>query len=129
MKKTFTKFPGKKILIVEDYFVNQEVIRDLLQLMEVESDLAENGKEAVENFSKKPYDAILMDVQMPVMDGFQATKDIRKLEGSKRHLIIALTANALTGDREKCLEAGMDDYLTKPIEAEKLEKILIKYFG
>jgi len=128
MAKVTSKFPGKKILIAEDYFVNQEVTQDILELMEFTVDVAENGREALEKYEQSSYDAILMDVQMPEMDGFQTTAEIRKKEqGGKRTPIIALTANAMSGDREKCLEAGMDDYLSKPIEATKLEEILKKY--
>jgi len=128
MAKVTSKFPGKKILIAEDYFVNQEVTQDILELMEFTVDVAENGREALEKYEQSSYDAILMDVQMPEMDGFQTTAEIRKKEkDGRRTPIIALTANAMSGDREKCLEAGMDDYLSKPIEATKLEEILKKY--
>ncbi len=128
MAKVTSKFPGKKILIAEDYFVNQEVTQDILELMEFTVDVAENGREALEKYEQSSYDAILMDVQMPEMDGYQTTAEIRKKEqNGRRTPIIALTANAMSGDREKCLEAGMDDYLSKPIEATKLEEILKKY--
>ena len=130
MGKVTSKFTGKKILIAEDYFVNQEVTQDILELMEFSVDVAENGREALEKYEAGSYDAILMDVQMPEMDGYQTTAEIRKKEkDGKRTPIIALTANAMIGDREKCLEAGMDDYLSKPIEATKLEEILKKYIS
>lgn len=126
--RTISKFPGKHILVVEDYFVNQEVTQDILELMDFSVEIAETGREALEKHETKEYDAILMDVQMPEIDGYEATSLIREREGSEKHTpIIALTANALSGDREKCLEAGMDDYISKPIEAEKLEEILKKY--
>lgn len=128
MGKVTSKFTGKKILIAEDYFVNQEVTQDILELMDFTVDVAENGREALEKYENGSYDAILMDVQMPEMDGFQTTAEIRKKEkNGKRTPIIALTANAMSGDREKCIEAGMDDYLSKPIEATKLEEILKKH--
>ncbi len=128
MGKVIVQFPGKRILVAEDYFVNQEVTQDILELMGVQVEIAENGKEAVEKHRENSYDLILMDIQMPELDGFEATRQIRKLEGESKHTtIIALTANALAGDREKCLQAGMDDYLSKPIEAKKLEEILCKY--
>lgn len=128
MDKVLAKFPGRKILVAEDYIVNQEVIQDILELMDLEVEIAENGKEAIDKHLEKHYDLILMDIQMPELDGFEATKKIRKIEGDSGHTtIIALTANALAGDREKCLQAGMDDYLSKPIEAKKLEEILLKY--
>lgn len=128
MGKVIVQFPGKRILVAEDYFVNQEVTQDILELMGVQVEIAENGREAVEKHKKSSYDLILMDIQMPELDGFEATREIRKLEGESKHTtIIALTANALAGDREKCLQAGMDDYISKPIEAKKLEEILLKY--
>ena len=130
MKKITSSFPGKKVLVAEDYFVNQEVTQDMLEMMDVEVDIAENGKIAVETHAANHYDLIFMDIQMPELDGYEATKQIRVKEGSEKHTpIIALTANALVGDKEKCLNAGMDDYLSKPIEAEKLEDILNKYIG
>lgn len=96
--------------------------------MDFSVDLAENGIEALEKYDESEYDIILMDIQMPELDGYQTTAEIRKRENGKRHvLIIALTANALAGDREKCIEAGMDDYISKPIEAEKLEDLLKKH--
>jgi CheY-like chemotaxis protein len=128
MKKITSKFPGKRVLVVDDYFVNQEVVQDFLELMECTVEVAENGKEAFQKHSINQYDIIFMDIQMPVMDGFKATIAIRKSEGNNKHTpIIALTANALAGMREECLKAGMDDYLTKPIEGEKLEQLLQKH--
>jgi CheY-like chemotaxis protein len=128
VKKISSKFPGKRVLVAEDYFVNQEVTQEILEMMALEVDIAENGIEALNFYQIKDYDLILMDIQMPEMDGYQATQEIRKCEGNRKHIpIIGLTANALTGDREKCLEAGMNDYISKPIEAEKLEEILNKY--
>ncbi len=127
MQKITSKFTGKKILVAEDYFVNQEVTQDILELMDFTVEVAENGNEALELFKTNEYDAILMDIQMPELDGYDATRAIRKLENGKHIPIIALTANALSGDREKCLEAGMDDYISKPIEAVRLEEILKKH--
>lgn len=130
MKTKLTKFSGKKALIVEDYFINQEVTQGILELMELEVDLAENGREALEQHKTNRYDVIIMDVQMPELDGYETSKEIRKRESDGQHTpIIALTANAISGDREKCLDSGMDDYLSKPIEPEKLESILQKYLG
>ena len=128
MKKVTSKFPGKRALVVEDYFVNQEVTQDILELMGVDVEVAENGREALELYQNQKYDLIFMDIQMPEMDGYQTTREIRRTEDEGSHVpIIALTANALSGDREKCLEAGMDDYISKPIEVEKIEEILKKY--
>ena len=84
-------------------------------------DIAENGEEALKAVELKNYDVILMDCQMPVMDGYKCAYKIRKTEGGKRHTtIIAMTANAMEGDREKCIEAGMDDYISKPISFDIL---------
>lgn len=130
MKPNSTKFPGKRVLLVEDYALNQEIMQDMLELMECQVDIAENGKQALELQEKNPYDVILMDVQMPEMDGYTTTREIRKREAGKKHSsILALTANALVGDREKCLEAGMDDYLAKPVDLDRLEGLLKKYLA
>lgn len=128
MKKISAKFPGVRVLIADDYMVNQELTQEMLEMMECEVDLADDGSEAIEKQQDNGYDIIFMDVQMPSMDGYEATKQIRKNEGSDRHTpIIAVTANALSGDKEKCLEAGMDDYISKPIKSEQLEAMLTKY--
>ncbi len=116
-----------KILLVEDYSPNVMVATLLLEDMGYEYEVATNGVEAVEKVAAAPnrYGVILMDVQMHAMDGFEATKTIREMEIKKhwpRHNIIGLTAHALTGDRERCLGAGMDEYITKPINAQDLEK-------
>lgn len=128
MKKITSLFPGKRVLVADDYFINQEVAQDILELMQIEVDLAENGREAIQKHQEHNYDLILMDLQMPDMDGFEATKTIRTFEGATKHTpIIALTASAISGDRERCLAAGMDDYISKPIETDKLEIILKKH--
>lgn len=113
---------GKKLLLVEDNKINQLVAGKLLEKFGYAYDIAENGIEAVDKASSNHYDAILMDCQMPVLDGFEATKRIRHSEQAKSaHTpIIGLTANALEGDREKCLACGMDDFTTKPIKLEEL---------
>lgn len=113
---------GKKLLLVEDNKINQLVAGKLLEKFGYAYDIAENGIEAVDKASSNHYDAILMDCQMPVLDGFEATKRIRQSEQAKSvHTpIIGLTANALEGDREKCLACGMDDFTTKPIKLEEL---------
>ena len=91
-------------------------------------DVVSDGAEAVVKNSQAIYDIIFMDGQMPVMDGFEATKNIRLQEGDfKRTPIVALTANAMKGDREKCIEAGMDDYISKPVSKDDFEKMLKKY--
>jgi len=117
-----------KILLVEDNKVNQKLALVMLEKAGYEAVLAENGLQAVDEFSKSPsdYDLILMDVQMPVMDGLQATKEMRKL-GFDDIPIIAMTASAMKGDREKCLDAGMNEYIQKPIRREHVYEILYKW--
>ncbi len=129
MTKIGSKFTGKRILVVEDYFINQEIVQDMLELMDCHVEIAEDGEEAIEKVDKNEYDLILMDIQLPEKDGYEVTREIRQQEktGKKRKTIVALTANAMAGDREKCIEAGMDDYLSKPIDLTKLESILKKY--
>lgn len=115
------------ILLVEDNEMNQKIATMMLKYHNLSCDIAENGLEAVEAVKKKPYQLILMDCQMPIMDGYESTAKIRQLEGSTRHTpIVAMTANAMEGDREKCLQAGMDDYLSKPVKFEDLLTIIEK---
>ena len=114
-----------RILLAEDNVVNQKLALRLLQQMGYRADLASNGIEAVESVERQAYDVVLMDVQMPEMDGLEAARaDQRALAAGERPRIIAMTANAMQGDREMCIEAGMDDYLTKPIRVERLVEAL-----
>jgi len=119
------------VLLVEDNDVNRQVAQRLLTLSGVSFSIAENGKEAVDALAGRSFDAVLMDCQMPVMDGYTATRVLRQREaettGGARVPIIAMTANAMAGDREKCLGAGMDDYLTKPLNRALLEQTLRKW--
>ena len=119
------------ILVAEDNLINQMYILELLKHFGCTSDLASNGEEALAAVQQQHYDLVLMDCQMPEMDGITAAREIRRKEASgelpQRHTIVALTANALEGDRERCLEAGMDDYLAKPLQPEKLHDVLQKY--
>lgn len=127
IKKVTAKF-NARILVVDDYIDNQELAKSLLERMECEVDVAEDGLEAVEMVKESDYDAVFMDVQLPELDGYDATRLIREAEGDGKHVpIIALTANALEGDKEKCLKAGMDDYLAKPFRGEDIEKVLSKF--
>ena len=114
-----------RILLAEDNVVNQKLALRLLQQMGYRSDLASNGVEAVESVERQPYDLVLMDVQMPEMDGLEAARRISaKHPDGGRPRIVAMTANAMAGDREMCLAAGMDDYITKPIRVEALVQAL-----
>jgi CheY-like chemotaxis protein/HPt (histidine-containing phosphotransfer) domain-containing protein len=115
-----------RILLTEDNMINQEMALGILEKMGYRADAVTNGKEVLSVIEKFSYDLILMDVQMPEMDGFEATAAIRAKEGNGgRHIpIIAMTAHAMKGDRERCLRAGMDDYLTKPIQAQILKEVI-----
>lgn len=127
MKKIESKFPGLNVLIVEDNEINQEVSKDILELMSCSVDIAIDGLEAIQMANTKPYQLILMDIQLPHMDGYQATRQIRD-QSTHQPIIVALTASALDGDKEKCLSAGMDDYISKPFQASDIEELLKKHF-
>jgi two-component system sensor histidine kinase/response regulator len=118
-----------RILLVEDNIVNQKVIMEILGRYGYRVDVLDNGEDAVKTLDRKIYDLILMDIQMPGIDGYDTTRLIRKREGDKeiRLPIIALTANAMQGDREKCIEAGMDDYISKPIHTQQLLNMVEKW--
>ncbi|MFK8053643.1 MAG: response regulator [Woeseiaceae bacterium] len=121
---------SNKVLVVEDNKVNQKVTCAMLKKLGIEFELAENGLEATEAVAKQDFSLILMDCQMPVMDGFEATHEIRqqtKASKSPEPIIIALTANALQGDAERCISAGMDDYMSKPFTLDNLQKMLAKH--
>ena len=121
---------GRQVLLVEDNVMNQQVARELLEQAKVRVTIAGDGKKALDLVRQKPFDLILMDIQMPRMDGITATGNIRKMGKAYRDLpIIAMTANAMLGDRQKSLDAGMDDHISKPVDPRKLYACLIKWLG
>jgi signal transduction histidine kinase/DNA-binding response OmpR family regulator len=120
----------KRVLLAEDNLVNQKVAMRMLEKLQCHVEVVADGLATIEAWRKGNFDLILMDCQMPGMDGYEATREIRKLEQGQRHItIVALTANAMKGDEEKCHAAGMDDYLTKPIDRVKLEACVDALMG
>lgn len=121
-------YPGAKVLIVEDNKINQKVILGRLKKVKIEADVVNNGKEALEAIANNNYDLVFMDCHMPEMDGYEATIFLREKEKSEEHIIIvAMTANAMEGDKEKCIDVGMDDYISKPIKPALLENCLQRW--
>jgi PAS domain S-box-containing protein len=119
--------PPARILVAEDNPVNRKVVLYMLQRLGLQADIAANGREALEALDARRYDLVLLDCQMPEVDGFDTAREIRRREertGAPRTAIVAMTANAMRGDRERCLAAGMDDYLMKPLKPEDLEATL-----
>jgi CheY-like chemotaxis protein len=120
---------GRRVLLVEDNEMNQEVALELLENVGITVVIANNGQEALEVLKNGSFDLVLMDLQMPVMDGYQATRSIRRQSKFKMLPVVAMTANAMSGDREKCLEIGMNDHISKPINVRDMYATLVKWMA
>ena len=118
---------GKRMLVVDDEPINREVVQSSLEDLGLVVDTAEDGQRAVAMAEARVYAAVLMDVQMPVLDGLEATRRIRQLRGYRQTPIVAMTANAFVEDRARCLEAGMNDFLVKPYDPDTLFEILLRW--
>jgi CheY-like chemotaxis protein len=121
-------FAKLRLLLAEDNLINQDVALRMLRKLGIEADVAANGREVLQAIAHRRYDIILMDVQMPEMDGFEAARKIRERFGDCGPHIIAVTAHALEGDRKRCIEAGMDDYISKPMRMAELHSALEKHY-
>ena len=123
-REPISAIAGAKVLVVEDNRINQQVSSELLTGFGMFSDIANNGLEAVEMALTGGYDMVFMDIQMPIMDGYEATAKIRENENCLSLPIVAMTAHAMKGDREKCLSVGMNDHISKPIDPERLLSLI-----
>jgi len=122
-------YPGRKILVVDDEPVNREVVGYMLEDVGLTVIMAENGKEALQKVREDDFDIVLMDMQMPELDGLDATRELRAIPGMERLVIIAMTANAFDDDRVRCLAAGMNDFVAKPFKPETVYEKLLQWFG
>jgi signal transduction histidine kinase/ActR/RegA family two-component response regulator len=118
-----------RVLVAEDNPVNQKVMLGMLQRLAIEPTVVADGRQAVDALAETSFDLVLMDCQMPTMDGFEATREIRKRLTDRRPVIVAVTANAMAGDAADCLAAGMDDYISKPISVRELRRVLAPWLG
>ena len=125
LERDINALVGKRILVAEDNFINQEIILGLLENSKIEIDIAQDGEEAIELYKNNNYNLILMDIQMPVLDGYSAAKEIRKVD--KEIPIIAITASAMKEDIAMSIKVGMNDHLNKPIDVNQLYKLLLRY--
>lgn len=130
-KSASTKRPMDcRVLVVEDNLVNQKVAMRMIEKLGYPVQVVADGKAAVEALERDDFDLVLMDCQMPVMDGYAATEEIRRREGDRRHTpIVALTAHAIASNKQRCLEIGMDDFVTKPVTSEQLQRVLENWIG
>jgi CheY-like chemotaxis protein len=126
-RRPLERIAGARVLLVEDNELNRDVATELLADAGLVVDVARNGQEALAMLRESSYDAVLMDMQMPVMDGLEATREIRRMPGLGALPVIAMTANAMASDRERCLEAGMNDHVAKPIDPKQLWETLLAW--
>lgn len=124
-KKVGSQFEGAHVLIADDVEFNREILTEMLDLMQIDSESVTDGTEVLEKVKDTNYDLIFMDIKMTYKDGYETTKEIRAMPIAQPK-IIAMTASAMTGDREICFASGMDDYVNKPVQLGDLEKVLIK---
>ena len=124
-----SRLAGAQVLLVEDHPMNRQLLQVLLSKLGIQTVMAENGQQALDCLAQSPeqFDAVLMDVQMPVMDGIQATHHIRQNPCFASLPIIAVTANAMSDERELCFKAGMQDYLSKPVNRQALNEVLLRW--
>ena len=124
------RLPETRVLIVEDNLVNQKVAQRMVEKLGYEADVVENGRLAVDAVEGGDYGLVLMDCQMPVMDGYEATVEIRRRENPDNRLpIVALTAHVLDNNRQQCLDVGMDDFVTKPVTGNRLKEVLDRFLN
>jgi PAS domain S-box-containing protein len=130
LNKSFSEEYPFKVLIAEDNVINQKIIKNVLEKLGYRPDIVSNGLEVINSLEVVNYDIIFMDIQMPEMDGFEATKNIvERFPENKRPVIIALTAQAMSEDKEKCMDAGMNDYISKPMRIEEVKNVLIRWYN
>ena len=123
------EFRGRRVLLVEDEEFNREIMVDLLQIAHLSVDIARDGNEAITQVTDHVYDLILMDLQMPGMDGLAATRHIRNMSNGAAVPVLATTANAFMEDRQRCIEAGMDDFIAKPIRPDRLYRKILQWLS
>lgn len=126
MRAVKTKFVPTVALIAEDYEINRDLLQEMLHYMDISVDTASDGEEALSLLERYEYDILFLDLWMPKIDGYEVARRVRKMK-KKQPVIVAITANAMEGERERCLSCGMDDYICKPVEIHNLEELLRRF--